>query len=165
MIIYNYSALSKLGSGYNIIQVQNLLRSHQFLSVLFVCVFVCAHICLCVCTPNNSRVRGDPRPPAAPAPARTSGRRKTDSGSLVSLPAPPALPQGPRKSQALMPWAPQPSALPMCPGHPSCFCSHLLSHGGQMDSLSHWPHRGVTFPSLGCPWGRRGWGSAWGKLS
>lgn len=73
-------------------------------------VLTCVHVC--VCTPNTSRVRGDPRPPAAPAPARTSGRRKTDSGSLVSLPPSPALPQGPRKSQALMPWAPQPSALP-----------------------------------------------------
>lgn len=31
-----------------------------------------------------------------------------------------------------------PSPVPCpCPGHPSCFCSHLLSHGGQMDSPSH----------------------------
>lgn len=60
---------------------------------------------------------------------------------------------------------PQPSALPVCPGHPSCFCSHLLSHGGQMDSLSHWPHGGVTFPSLGCPWASKGqgWGGCLGQ--
>ena len=56
MVIYNYSALSKLGSWYNIIQEQNLFRSHQFLSVLFVCMCVCACMCVCVCVCSSMKL-------------------------------------------------------------------------------------------------------------
>lgn len=60
---------------------------------VFVCTRVCSHTSVCVHL-ISSQVRGDPHPapgpasPTAPAPARTSGHRKTDRLGLSGVPGP-----------------------------------------------------------------------------